>query len=480
MDEQKIYQELRHRFGFAKFRDGQLATIKAIMAGHNTLAVLPTGGGKSLLYQLPGYLMAGTVLIVSPLISLMQDQVDRLHRRDEKGAVMLTGQIYGADRQRLLQNLANYKFIFASPEFLTNKEVVAALQQVQISLLTIDEAHCISQWGPDFRPEYLMLKQLRQFLRYPVTLMLTATATKAVRCDIIKKVGLTDDQVVEVQRSVNRPNIFLAVDQCQNGEEKRAQLLKMINQLGGAGIIYFSSRRLADEMTRWLNTQTKIEVATYHAGMSSADRFRIQQQFMSDQVKLICATSAFGMGIDKENIRFVIHYHIPDSLENYVQEIGRAGRDGKQSVAVILYTPGDEQLPRQLLTVDLPPADLMQAVQRGKVDERTLGPDYRLFSFYLKHHFTPDQVKRAFTRRKKRRLAQLQMMTNYVQSSECRRDFILRYFDEPTITQKRCCDHELADWLAAGILPKQIYASPKLSSFDWHSRLASLLNLVKN
>lgn len=137
MDEQKIYQELRHRFGFAKFRDGQLATIKAIMAGHNTLAVLPTGGGKSLLYQLPGYLMAGTVLIVSPLISLMQDQVDRLHRRGEKGAVMLTGQIYGADRQRLLQNLANYKFIFASPEFLTNKEVVAALQQVQISLLTL-------------------------------------------------------------------------------------------------------------------------------------------------------------------------------------------------------------------------------------------------------------------------------------------------------------------------------------------------------
>ncbi|KRM25003.1 MULTISPECIES: RecQ family ATP-dependent DNA helicase [Limosilactobacillus] len=480
MDEKKIYQELRQRFGFTEFRDGQLATIKAIMGGHNTLAVLPTGGGKSLLYQLPGYLMAETVLVVSPLISLMQDQVDRLHRRGEKGAIMLTGQVYGADRQRLLQNLANYKFIFASPELLTNQAVVKALQRVQISLLTIDEAHCISQWGPDFRPEYLMLKQLRQVLGDPVTLMLTATATPAVRRDIIQKVGLVGDQVVTVKRSVNRPNIFLAVDQCQNGEEKRARLLQMVTQLGGAGIIYFSSRRLANEMANWLNTQTKIGVASYHAGMSSADRFRIQQQFMNDQVKLICATSAFGMGIDKENIRFVIHYHLPDSLENYVQEIGRAGRDGKQSAAVILYAPGDEQLPRQLLTVDLPPADLMQAVQRGKVDEKALGPDYQLFSFYLKHHFTPAQVELAFTRRKKRRLAQLQVMTNYVQSAECRRNFILRYFDESATTQERCCDHELADWLETGILAKRVPPSLKSPSFDWHCRLASLLNLVKN
>lgn len=479
MNDELIYQKLRQYFGFSSFRDGQLTTIKALLRGQDTLAVLPTGGGKSLLYQLPGYLMAGTVLIVSPLLSLMQDQVDRLHRQGEKRVVMLTGQVYGQARHDLLSKLSNYKFVFASPEILTNQEVMTALGRIKIAFLTVDEAHCISQWGPDFRPEYLMLKQLRHQLGNPTTLMLTATATPAVRRDILQKMGLATEQVCQVCRSVNRANIFLAVEQCETDDEKRRKLLKLVRKLPGAGIIYFASRRLASEVAEWLQANSPVNVAAYHAGMAAADRFRIQQQFMVGQVQVVCATSAFGMGVDKNDIRFVIHYHLPGNLESYVQEIGRAGRDGRQSVAVLLYTAGDEQLQRQLATVELPSTELMQQVQKGKLNERALGPDYEIFSFYLHHHFSADQVIKAFKRRQQQRFNQVRLMQNYIENTACRRNFILRYFGEQAIDQEKCCDSEMTDWAAKDLLPERHIVENETGAFDWQQRLRSLLNLIK-
>lgn len=479
MDDAQIYNALKRHFGYHAFRDGQLATIKAVLAGQNTLAVLPTGGGKSLLYQLPAYLLPGAVLVVSPLISLMQDQIDRLHRSGEKRVVMLSGQGGQQDRWQLLGQLKWAKFIFASPEILANSQVIKALQGTNISLLTIDEAHCISQWGPDFRPEYLLLKQLRHELGDPVTLLLTATATPRVRQDILTKVGLANEQVVKVTRSVNRPNIFLAASELATPDEKQAVLLKLVTTLPGAGIIYFASRRLATQMAAWLRDNSPLAVAAYHAGMSASERFRVQQQFMSTHLQLICATSAFGMGIDKDDIRFVIHYHLPTSLENYVQEIGRAGRDGQQSVAILLYSPGDEQLARQLTSIELPPEKLYEQVQAGKLTSQALGPNHELFDFYIRHQYSIGQLQKEFAQRQSRVRWQLRQMQNYVNLTTCRRRFILSYFGEQMTKQENCCDNDDHGWLEKPLLPKRKIKPAKVSTDKWEVQLRRLLNLGK-
>ena len=266
MNRDRLYQALQQHFGHQEFRDGQLATIEAILAGQDTMAILPTGGGKSLLYQLPAYLRPGIVLIVSPLISLMQDQVDRLHRRGEKRVLLLSGQDRRTRDQQLSQ-LDRAKFVFASPEILANPAVAACLRRVNVAMLTIDEAHCISQWGPDFRPEYLLLRRFREELGTPPTLLLTATATPRVQADIIAKMGLAADEVTVIRRSVNRANIFLAVEELASPDEKAARLLQLVKELSGAGIIYFASRRLATATADWLQKQSGLAVAAYHAGM---------------------------------------------------------------------------------------------------------------------------------------------------------------------------------------------------------------------
>lgn len=480
MEDEKIYQALKDHFGYASFRDGQLATIKSLLAGHNTLAVLPTGGGKSLLYQLPAYLLPGAVLVVSPLISLMQDQVDRLRKNGEKRVVMLSGQDSGQTRSQQLAQLGTAKFIFASPELLASPTVIQVLKRLPLCLLTIDEAHCISQWGPDFRPEYLLLKQLREQLGEPVTLLLTATATPRVRQDILQKLGLPSSEVTMVLRSVNRPNIFLAVQELARSDDKPVALLKLVNSLPGAGVIYFASRRLATTTAEWLHEHSHLTVAAYHAGMSAADRFRVQQQFMVNQVQVICATSAFGMGIDKDDIRFVIHYHLPTSLENYVQEIGRAGRDGEQSVAVLLYSPGDEQLARQLTTTELPPANLFDQVKNKQLPTRALGPDHELFEFYLRHDYSYRQLQAAFAKRRQQVSRQLGQLGRYLTLTTCRRQFIAAYFGEKGVSnQENCCDIDEPRWLAKPLLPARQKKPPVVTDRDWDNQLRRLLNLNK-
>lgn len=478
MDEKQLYTALKQHFGFTEFRKGQLATVKSVLAGQNTLAILPTGGGKSLLYQLPAYLLPGAVLVVSPLISLMQDQVDRLHRNGEKRVLMLSGQGGGQARQQQLANLANAKFIFASPELLANPAVIDAFHHVQLSLLTVDEAHCISQWGPDFRPEYLLLKELRHQLGDPVTLLLTATATPRVRHDILAKLGLPQSAVTVIKRSVNRPNLFLAVEDYASSKDKQAGLAKLVRQLPGAGIIYFASRRLATTMAEWLRENSSLAVAAYHAGMPAADRFRIQQQFMADQLQVVCATSAFGMGIDKADIRFVIHYHLPTSLENYLQEIGRAGRDGQQSVAILLHCPGDEQLTRQLTQVDFPTATRFDQVQAGKLPVQALGTNYELFDFYRRHQYDYQRLKRIFSRRQQLVADQLGQVRRYLELTTCRRQFILTYFGEiPAVQANNCCDIDEPDWQAAPLLPPRQLVDHPEEIGDWATQLRQLLNL---
>lgn len=476
-DSAEMYRLLHERFGYQHFRDGQQETIESLLAGHDTLAVLPTGAGKSLLYQLPAYLMPGGVVIVSPLISLMQDQVDRLRQQGEKRVVMLSSQLQGPARDQVLRSLASFRFIFASPEILTTPAVLAALRRIPLSMMVIDEAHCISQWGPDFRPEYLLLRQVRQYIGQPCLLMLTATATPRVRRDILNKLGLDRDHVHQVIRSVNRPNIFLAVDRVTNQQAKDERLLQLVTNLPGPGIIYFASRKLATQMAEWLREQTGLVVAPYHAGMSPVDRFKIQQQFMNNQVHVVCATSAFGMGIDKDDIRYIIHYHLPTNLESYMQEIGRAGRDGQQSVAILLYAPGDEGLPSQLTAISLPSVNLLAQVKNHQLRPAVLGDDQDLFTFYLDHGYQPAQIISAFKQRRQQQAISLQKMLDYASLATCRRSFLLDYFGEEVDDfPSPCCDIEQPEWMGELSL-REAPAKPKNNQqADWHQRLRRLFN----
>lgn len=473
----EMYRLLNERFGYQDFRDGQRETIESLLAGHDTLAVLPTGAGKSLLYQLPAYLLPGGVIIVSPLISLMQDQVDRLRQHGEKRVVMLNSQLHGAARDQVLRSLASYRFIFASPEILTNPAILAALRRIPLSMMVIDEAHCISQWGPDFRPEYLLLQKIRESIGQPRLLMLTATAPPRVRRDILKKLGLNRDRVHTVIRSVNRPNIFLAVERVANQQERDERLLQLVTKLPGPGIIYFASRKLATQVAEWLHEQTGFVVAPYHAGMSPVDRFKIQQQFMNNQIQLICATSAFGMGIDKDDIRYVIHYHLPANLESYMQEIGRAGRDGQQSVAVLLYAPGDEGLPSQLTAISLPSVNLLTQVKNHRLQPTVLGDDQDLFTFYLDHDYQPAQIIAAFKQRRRQQIISLQKMLDYLSLTTCRRRFLLDYFgEEAGEFPPPCCDADQQKWLGELTFPTPIDEPASGQQADWHQRLRQLFN----
>lgn len=478
ISESKLLQTLQQKFGYHAFRPGQLEVILAILKKTNTLAVLPTGAGKTLLYQLSAYLMSGSVIVVSPLLSLMQDQVSRLRSNGEKSVTMLSSLQSKTQRKTTLVQLQQYRFIFASPEVLAQPNVITALKQIKLSLFVVDEAHCVSQWGPDFRPHYLMLKNLLRQLNKPTTLMLTATATKRVRQDIVAKLGLTGAEVKFVVKSVNRANIFMAVNRVNSREAKRRRLLELVTQLAGPGVIYFSSRKQATQIAEWLAEQTGYMVAAYHAGIDPTTRYKIQHQFMQNELQIICATSAFGMGIDKDDIRYVVHYHLSANLENYVQEIGRAGRDGRQSIAILLYCDGDEQIPRQLNQLTIPSEQVVASFVNRQIKAEQLGDLGELLTFYVQAGWDSAQINQVFTARRTQEDEQLIMMLRYINSEDCRRNLILQYFDEKKLQHDHnCCDGHDNEWSAKSLglqQVSQIKKAVKITSFNWQTRLDQL------
>ncbi len=333
----ELIDELRKRFGFSSFRPGQEEIIQALLQEQNVLAVLPTGNGKSLCYQLTGYLREGIVVIVSPLLSLMEDQVTQLQKQGEKRVVAYNSLLSKSEKAYVLQHLAEYKFLFLSPEMLTQKELLNVLQRQKIGLYVIDEAHCVSQWGVDFRPEYQQLGVIGKRLGSPVTLALTATATTVVQQDIEKVLFVLPPQVV--RHSVNRKNISLFVRKTEDKDEELATLMKQAN---GSMIIYCATKKEVERLYQLY--RGSFSVGYYHGGLDASQRRQLQLQFSQNKLQFLVATNAFGMGIDKPDIRTVVHYDLPDSLENYVQEIGRAGRDQQPSKAILLYKKNDERI----------------------------------------------------------------------------------------------------------------------------------------
>lgn len=391
---------LKTVFGYDTFRPLQKDIITNVLKGKDTLAVMPTGGGKSLCYQLPALILEGITVVISPLISLMHDQVTALETTGIH-SVFLNSSLDWEDYKTAVDDIKSgqVKLVYVSPEGLATNKIreILSSPEITISCITIDEAHCVSQWGHDFRPDYLEISYIRKFFPHAVMLALTATATEQVRQDIIKNLSMKKPSVFV--SSFNRINIFLEVQPKRNGLSQVIDCIK--KHLGESGIIYCYSRKQVDELTQALD-KLGYSVLNYHAGLSDDVRAKNQDLFIKDEVQIMVATIAFGMGIDKPNVRFVINYDLPKSIEEYYQEIGRAGRDGLPSSALLLYSAGDIHKIR----------------------------------YFFEEAADPEKSE-----------VLLQGMVNFATSRICRRKTLLSYFgeryeapDNSDETKKCCCD----------------------------------------
>ena len=338
-----LNEELKKHFGFDTFKGDQEAIIRNLMEGNNTFVLMPTGGGKSLCYQLPSLLMEGTAIVISPLIALMKNQVDAVrHMSEEDGiAHFINSSLNKSAIDQVKTDILSgkTKLLYVAPESLTKQENVDFLKNIKISFYAIDEAHCISEWGHDFRPEYRRIRPIINEIGDAPVIALTATATDKVRTDIKKNLGIQDAK--EFKSSFNRPNLYYEVRPKTKDIDK--DIIKFIRQHNGSsGIIYCLSRKRVEELAEVLRANN-IKAQAYHAGMDSATRSQTQDDFLMEKIDVIVATIAFGMGIDKPDVRFGIHYDIPKSLEGYYQETGRAGRDGGEGRCIAFYSHKDLQ-----------------------------------------------------------------------------------------------------------------------------------------
>ncbi|MFO8069803.1 MAG: ATP-dependent DNA helicase RecQ [Alkalibacterium sp.] len=437
--EEQMYEMLNQKFGHATFRPGQKEAIEAALNGKHSLVMLPTGSGKSLCYQLPSYFMPGATLVVSPLLSLMQDQVETMKRNGEKSVVALNSFMSQKEKSLIINNLESFKFIFMSPEMLQHDRIINRLKNIKLSLLVVDEAHCISQWGMDFRPDYLKLGEIRKTLDGPLTMALTATAIEKVRNEIIENLNLQTN-VKEIIYSVNRPSIQLRVELCKG--DKVIKMIQAINEFKSAGIIYFSSKKVADAMAEKIRQTTIFSAESYHSDIEAEDKKKIQAQFLDNDLDIICATSAFGMGIDKPDIRFVIHYHMPANPEMYLQEIGRASRDEKGGVALLLYESGDEFLQMRLQQDTFPNSDELSFAYAHPKSLEALKDDSksRLADYFIKQNIQIENAHHLIEERILYKKEQLSIMVKYALTVECKRETLLNYFNEELkVDSKQCC-----------------------------------------
>ena len=384
----KIDTELKatlHKYwGYSDFRPGQEAIILSVMEGRDTLALMPTGGGKSLTYQVPTLAREGLCVVVTPLIALMKDQVDRLKRMGVNAVAIHSGLSY-TQIDIALDNCVygDVKFLYVAPERLATETFRLRIQRMKVSLLAVDEAHCISQWGYDFRPSYLRIAEIRKMMPETPILALTASATKMVAEDIMKNLNFSSPNIL--RSSFARPNLSYAV---RHTDDKTEQLLRVIRNVEGSGVVYMQSREGCEKLAEELQKQN-ISASYYHAGLPHAERSLRQEEWTSGKVRIMVATNAFGMGIDKADVRFVVHYTMCDSLESYYQEAGRAGRDGRRSYALLLVSSNDDTKIVKRFDAEFPPLEEIKSIYEKICDyiQVVIGDGYQASFLFNIHDF---------------------------------------------------------------------------------------------
>lgn len=497
---QSIENVLKTYFHLNEFRTGQREIIDAVLQRNDVVAMLPTGAGKSLCYQLPGYLLDGPILIVSPLLSLMEDQVEQIKLRGEKRVIALNSTIPFMQRKNYLQNIREYRYIYVSPEIMQIDYVLSALKTAAISLFVVDEAHCISQWGHDFRPDYSRLGEIRRALHHPPCLAVTATATEEVLEDIQRVLQFRSESKKFVY-SIDRPNIAISVEKLSSIDEKIVKLLYFVRSLKGPGIIYCSSRLWTERLAQILIDASVDHVGYYHGGMDQEQRILIQQQFIYDQLQIVCCTNAFGMGINKQNIRYVIHFHFPAQLESYMQEIGRAGRDGHPSLALTLLTEADYEVPKTLMESEFPSYEKLyrtiyflhknnvQSCSFEKINEQCglSETQWRYVEYHLmslkNRMLKPEELIATIWLEIEKRITlkqvKLREMTNWLTADSCRRQKLLAYFDEAYTghVTVNCCDSCGIDYSSfMGALTKQEVGL----EMNWEEELKAIFRMTSD
>ncbi|CEA09801.1 ATP-dependent DNA helicase RecQ [Arthrobacter saudimassiliensis] len=463
-------------FGWEDFRPGQLEAMEAAAAGRDVLCVMPTGAGKSAVYQVPGMAMPGTAVVISPLIALQRDQADAIN--EAAGAVrayvLNSTESQGAWDEAWAaaaedDDARRAKFLFLAPEQVTREEIAERLRGLDVSLLVIDEAHCVSAWGHDFRPDYLQLGPLVESLGRPVV-ALTATAAPPVRAEIIEQLCMREP--LQVAQGFDRPNLHLGAGRYVEDEDKRRAILEQVSALPGPGLLYVATRRESEEYAERLQ-EAGVRADAYHSGRRKDDRERIHEQFLGDELDVVVATTAFGMGIDKPNVRFVVHADVPDSVDSYYQEIGRGGRDGQACEVFLHYRPEDLGL-RRFFAAKAPDEDgLLQVLNALKgrhnpvpaaqlreeldVGARRLSGQLSLLEqsgsveagedgyCYVSRRGGVDAAVQAAVEFSEQRenidSSRLEMMRQYAETTECRRRFLLNYFGEDAEDMCGYCDN---------------------------------------
>ncbi|MGW0161737.1 RecQ family ATP-dependent DNA helicase [Mycobacterium sp. NPDC003323] len=460
-------------FGWQQLSDEQLDAMAAVLGGRDVLAVMPTGSGKSAIYQVPAVLLDGTTVVISPLIALQRDQLDHLAGTDAPDAVAINSAQGAGETSRSWEAVRRHDadYVFLSPEQLAKEETIARLADLRVALIVVDEAHCISAWGHDFRPDYLRLTDAIERLGHPPVAALTATASPVVRREIVERLRLREPQVIA--SGFDRPNLRLDVARHSTDADKRAAVLAAVGEVTGPVLLYTATRKDAEQYSEQLSGRG-VSAAAYHAGLRARQRDEVHHRFQDDDIDVIAATSAFGMGVDKPNVRAVVHASIPGSLDAYYQQIGRGGRDGEAAQALLFYRPEDLGSARYF-TARHPDEDLLRTVHRALCDgpkrlkdlrtelgmrgraltnavnllEQARAVTARRGGFTITDADPADALQRAMdvaaaSERVDR--SRIEMMRGYAETRDCRRRDLLAYFGE-TLAQPcgncdRCADDD--------------------------------------
>jgi ATP-dependent DNA helicase RecQ len=491
---EEIRRVAREEFGYDALRPGQEQVIRLALEGHDTLSVMPTGSGKSAIYQIVALFMDGPTVIVSPLIALQKDQLESIQERELAPAALVNSTLRVGERRQAFERLrtGELEYLFVAPEQLANEETLEEVRAAKPSLFVVDEAHCISEWGHDFRPEYGRLGRAVETLGHPRVIALTATAAPKAREDIVSRLSMRN--VRTVVWGFDRPNIWLGVEPCPDEETKHRVLLDRVKDLPKPGIVYVATQNAAQQIAADLAEQG-VKVVHYHGGMKKDERGAAQDAFMTDEAEVVVATNAFGMGVDKPNVRFVIHYDISESLDAYYQEVGRAGRDGEPARAILLYRPEDLGIRKAMAT----PAKLTEK-QVIQVAEAVQGRNDPVPLKELKEELgthegvTPGKVAAALGRledagvveirpggevvttadefdaaaaaeeavraqelHRQYRQGRVDLIKDYAETRDCRRRYLLNYFGETATDACGYCDN-----CEAGVVEKYEAADEKL------------------